>query len=78
MPKRKKTIRKHTVTATMQFFEFPKAGSSIEFKIFSNKEKIGHIVIGRGSLTWYGRKKQIGRRFSWSRFAEIMDEYANR
>jgi hypothetical protein len=38
-------------------------------------EKIGRIVIGRGSLTWFGGKRQKGTRISWSKFAELMKRH---
>jgi hypothetical protein len=76
MPRKRKTIKKHTVRANMQVLELTKAGSSMDFEIFANKEKIGTIIMGRGSITWYGRSKQKGKRISWTRFAEIMDAYA--
>lgn len=31
------------------------------------------VVIGRGSLIWYGRKWKRGRKLSWSRFADVME-----
>jgi hypothetical protein len=60
----------------MQVLELTRAGSSISFEIFADEEKIGEIVIGRGSLTWYGRNRHHGKKLSWSRFAKLMDEYA--
>ena len=74
--RKKKTVKKHTVSAQIQVLDLTKAGSSIEFEIFANKEKIGRIVFGRGSLTWFGRKRHSGKRISWSRFAEMMDDVA--
>lgn len=62
----------------MQVLELTKAGSSIEFEIFAKKEKIGTITVGQGSLTWRGGKKQHSKRFSWSKFAELMDEHSYR
>ena len=71
---RKKAVRKkHVVHANMQVLELARAGSSIDFEIYANKEKIGHIVIGRGSFTWRGRNRQKEKRFSWTRFSELMD-----
>ena len=46
------------------------------WEIFADGEKIGTIVIGRGSLTWYGKNRQKGKRLSWSRFAELMDRFS--
>ncbi len=74
--RKKRADKKHTVAARVQILDLTKAGSSMDFEIFANKEKIGHIIIGRGSLTWYGKKRQHGKRISWSRFAELMDEIA--
>ncbi len=74
--RKKRADKKHTVAARVQILDLTKAGSSMDFENFANKEKIGHIIIGRGSLTWYGKKRQHGKRISWSRFAELMDEIA--
>jgi hypothetical protein len=68
--------KKHTVTARVQILDLTKAGSSMEFDIYANKEKIGTIVIGRGSLTWRGGRRQRDKRLSWSEFAKMMDDYA--
>lgn len=72
--KMKKAVKKHSVCANLQVVELTKAGSAVEFEIFADKEKLGTIVIGRGSFTWYGKKKQIGKRFNWSTFAKKMDD----
>ncbi len=72
--KKKKAIKKHTVTAHVQILDLTKAGSSMELMIYSNEEKIGTIMIGRGSLTWRGGKRQREKRLSWSKFAEMMDD----
>ncbi|HEV2762818.1 MAG TPA: hypothetical protein VGV38_07485 [Pyrinomonadaceae bacterium] len=76
MKKKKKGVKKHTVTANIQVLDLTKAGSSMDFTIRANRETIGRIIIGRGSLTWFGRRKQTGKRLTWSQFAELMDEHA--
>lgn len=68
--------KKHTVTARVQILDLTKAGSSMEFEIYANKEKIGTIIIGRGSLTWRGGRRQRDKRLSWSEFAKMMDDYS--
>ncbi len=73
---KKRTRRKHTVIAHLQSIELFKAGSSIDLDIYASRQKIGTLMIGRGSLFWYGRSRQIRKRISWSRFAEMMDELA--
>jgi hypothetical protein len=77
MPTRKREpARKHRVTAQVQILDLTKAGSSMEFEIYASEEKIGTIVIGRGSLTWRGGRRQREKRLSWSQFAELMDKHA--
>ena len=68
--------RKHEVKADLANFELAKARSSLTLQIYANKEKIGELEIGRGSLYWQGRKKRRSKRLDWSRFADMMDELA--
>ena len=72
--RRKRVIKKHTVRAHMQVLEFTRAGSAMDFEIFADREKLGTITIGRGSLTWRGKKRKHFRTFSWTDFAKLMDE----
>ena len=67
--------RKHSVRCTLQVPELTKAGSSVSFEIFADGEKIGTIIVGRGSLTWYGGKRKTGKEISWTKFAELMNEH---
>ena len=68
---KKRVVRKHAVRASIQVQELTKAGTSIEFEIYASGEKIGTVVIGRGSLTWRGGRRQ--KAISWTHFAEMMD-----
>ena len=72
--KKKQIVRKHAVRASIQVQELSKAGTSIEFEIYASNEKIGTLVIGRGSLTWRGGRRQKEKTISWTRFAEMMDD----
>jgi hypothetical protein len=56
--------------------ELTRAGSSLDLAIYADQEKIGTMIIGSGSLSWKGGKRQIVKRISWSRFAEMMDALA--
>lgn len=68
----KQRRRKHTADARVQVLELSKAGTSIDVNLYADDEKLGTLIIGRGSLAWIGKKWKSGRRFSWSRFAEYM------
>jgi hypothetical protein len=71
---RKRTRKKHTAKASIQVLSLSKAGTSIDLEIYRDKEKLGTLVIGRGSLTWYGNKWKYGRKFSWPAFASLMED----
>lgn len=73
---KKRSIKKHSVKANLQVMELAKAGSSLHLEIYAAREKIGTVIIGSGSLSWYGGKRQIRKRIPWSRFAEMMNELA--
>jgi hypothetical protein len=73
--RKKRTRKKYTVRANMQVLELSKAGSSIDFEIFASKEKIGTIILGQGSLRWFGKNRKVGKIIPWTRFAEIMNRH---
>ncbi|CAN5785682.1 hypothetical protein BH18ACI4_BH18ACI4_21200 [soil metagenome] len=73
---KKRALKKHSVKANLHVMELTRAGSSLDLAIYADKEKIGTLIIGRGSLLWYGGKRQIRKRISWSRFADMMNQLA--
>lgn len=68
--------RKHTVKAELSNVELVKAKSSLNLSVFANKEKIGELQIGRGSIYWWGHKRQRSKRINWSQFADMMNRLA--
>jgi hypothetical protein len=50
--------------------------SDVRFDIHSNREKLGTLTISKGSIDWWPRSKQSGKKISWERFAKVMDELA--
>jgi hypothetical protein len=74
--RKKRIVRKHSVTANLHVQELTRTGSSLLLEIYAENEKIGTMIIGRGSLVWVGGKRQLRKRIPWSRFAEMMDELA--
>lgn len=73
MPKKKTVKKTHHVTGNLNVVEFTKAGSALTLEVYERKNKLGTIVIGRGSFKWIGPNRRNGRSWSWSRFAEMMD-----
>jgi hypothetical protein len=73
---RKKLRKKHSVRADLHVKELTKTGSSLNLAIYANREKIGTLILGSGSLFWFGRKRHKRKRIDWTRFADMMDELA--
>ncbi len=77
MPRRPKpSPRKHQVHARLNIPQLAKAGYSLDLEIYAEGEKIGTLIIGRGSLFWRGGKRKGQKQIDWTRFAQIMDELA--
>jgi hypothetical protein len=68
----RKTKRNFSVQANMKVFELSKAGTSVDFDIFSQGEKFGTLIVGRGSITWRGQNRKISRRMTWTQFDRRM------
>ena len=71
-----KQHRVHEVEADFRAGKLMKAGSSLNLRLFADGQKIGQLMIGRGSLYWYGRNRHRRKRIDWSRFADMMDDLA--
>jgi len=68
--------RKHAVKAKLKGFELTRAGTSLNLLIYADEQKIGELVVGRGSLFWYGGRRRKRKRIDWSAFSRKMDELA--
>ncbi len=72
----KKYNKVHTTSAIVQILDLTRTGSSIELEMSSKGEKLGTLVIGRGSFKWYPKhSKKNHVRLDWTTFAEIMKGY---
>ena len=76
MAAKKRVSRRHEVKAELSNFSLAKAKSALTLQVYAEGEKVGELQIGRGSLYWWGRYKQIHKRVSWSRFTKMMNELA--
>jgi hypothetical protein len=73
---KKKLVERHSVRANLHVKELTKAGSSLDLEIYANREKIGTLILGSGSLFWFGKGRQKRKRIAWTRFAQMMDKLA--
>jgi hypothetical protein len=72
----RRRTQKHAVKFDLQVFELSKAGTSLHLEITARGEKIGDLIVGRGSVTWRGGRRHNVKRWRWSKFAEMMDREA--
>lgn len=76
MPPKLQPGWKHAVKATLQVHGLTNAGTSLDLEIYADDKKLGKLIIGRGSLYWFGKGRQKRKRIRWSKFAEMMNELA--
>jgi hypothetical protein len=76
MATKKKVERKHAVKTSLRNVHLPKAMSALNLILKADGEKIGELIVGRGSFSWYGRSRKRRKSISWSEFATTMDEHA--
>lgn len=74
MPRKSRRI--HQVRAALSNVSLVRARSSLKLTLYARNEKIGQLEIGRGSLYWSGKRRHRSKRLSWTRFAEMMDQFA--
>jgi len=74
--RKKAPTRKREVQVTIGLINLTKAGTSLRLELLANKEKIGDLEIGRGSMSWWGAKRQRSKRLTWSQFADRMNALA--
>lgn len=72
--KKQNREKRHLVKATLKVHELTKAGTSLELQVFGDGQKLGTMIIGQGSLTWFGGRRRTGREINWSAFAEMMNK----
>lgn len=70
------TPQRHQVHAHLNIPQLAKAGYGLDLEIYAEGEKIGTLIIGRGSLFWRGGKRKGRKQIDWTRFAQMMDQVA--
>ena len=70
------TERKHTVKASLRNVDLTKATSALNLVLRADGEKLGELVVGRGSFFWYARNSKKRQRITWSDFADLMSKNA--
>ena len=52
--------------------------TDIEFIVRVDGEAFGKLAVSNGSLVWFPRLSRKGRKMSWKRFDELMQENTGR
>jgi len=50
----------------------------VVFFVYFKKQKFGELRLSRGAVVWRGRSDQLGRKMSWKRFNQVMEDSARR
>lgn len=66
------STKKHSVKAIIQIEALSKAGTAINFEIYSDGTKLGTIEIGQGTFGWRGANRKSIKRKSWTAFESFM------
>lgn len=72
--RRRKPKPVHRVTGNLKLVELTKAGSALTLEVYQKNYKLGTIVIGQGSFSWFGHNRRREKEWSWSAFAKLMDQ----
>lgn len=72
----KKKSKRYRVEARIENISLAKTGSSISLEVYGRSAKLGTLQIGRGSIFWWGAKKQTRKRLRWDRVAEQLNRLA--
>ena len=67
--------RRHAVRATLRNVDLTKATTALTLVLRDEGEKMGELVVGRGSFFWKARNGKKRKRITWADFAAMMDRH---
>ena len=66
---------RHTVRASLRNVDLTKATTALTLVLHDEGEKMGELVVGRGSFFWKARHGKKRKRITWADFAAMMDRH---
>jgi hypothetical protein len=69
-------MAQHNVNFTVP--KRPLGKADIVFEIDADGERLGTLKISQGAVVWFPRLSRSGRKLSWKRFDELMQETGRR
>jgi hypothetical protein len=67
--------RRHAVRASLRNVDLTKATTALTLVLLDEGEKMGELVVGRGSFFWKPRHGKKRKRITWADFAALMDRH---
>ena len=67
--------RHHAVRASLRNVDLTKATTALTLVLRADGEKMGELVVGRGSFFWKARNGKKRKRITWTDFADLMDRH---
>ena len=75
MPKKKRVVkRKHTVEVQLPSVNLSIAGAGLRLYLRADGAKLGELVVGRGSISWWGYHAKTPKRWGWTAFAKQLEK----
>lgn len=68
----------HKLFVEMDLRECEVTTKDVVFLVYRRGKKFGELRLSRGAVVWRGRSDQVGRKMSWKRFSQVMEESAGR
>jgi hypothetical protein len=65
----------NAVRASLRNVDLTKATTALTLVLRNEGEKMGELVVGRGSFFWKARNGKKRKRITWSDFAAMMDRH---
>ena len=66
---------RHAVRASLRNVDLTKATTALTLILRDEGEKMGELVVGRGSFFWKARNGKKRKRITWADFAALMDRH---
>jgi hypothetical protein len=75
VPKKKRVVkRKHAVEVVLPSIDLSIAGAGLHLFLKADGTKLGELVVGRGSVSWWGYHAKTPRRWGLTAFAKQLEK----
>jgi len=68
----------HQLFLNLDVRDAPVGSKDVVFLVYKNDEKFGELRVSKGAVVWRGKFDQYGRKLSWLRFDNLMQEHGRK